>query len=226
MAAYRPSRVVVASCGRGSRVVTLGSDVGWLDDSGALVAWRDGTSIRFTHGAMLSSSMSWRDIDPSGQFFLVKPRWHDGRFDSSETKLRSVRNPALDLAVFESADPNARVFSSTDKVVVVGDSPTDRKLIAVREFVRSGNSLRPLRAAMHQKPGGERFFVVDVTPSLDEIAFLEARDFPTKSRLWTMAVSDERFELKGEMPAEAAYLGCSRSDLLGSGSAGSAERSE
>lgn len=214
-------KILVVTCDGSMKVMDSPGSIAWLNDANQVMVWATWTDNRgVTHYA---NGMSEKTPfspeggpDPSGKYFIKE------RLSSSAAPL----NESCYTSIYATERPNSllakadlcgvtKIFYKDSKVFLTGSRYGDDKWQGqeIRVFREMGNTLEQIDSVIvpSQKKSLMHFYAMDLAPWNDEVLYLDAYDFPTRSIWYSFNLRTQQLNKIGKEPifgGVAFYLQC------------------
>jgi len=215
-------KIIIVTCDGSVKVMDSPGNLAWLNDANQVivwVAWTDNKSVAYyADGTSEKTPFSpEHGPDPSGKYFIK------GRLGSSSTPL----NESCYTSIYATEKPNmpltkvdvcgiTKIFYKDNKVFLTGRRYRDNKWQGeeIRIFRETGNILEPLDRVTVPDPNEKSsmlFYAMDLSPWNDEVLYLDAHDFPSRSIWYSFNVKTRQLNKVSKEPffgGVAFYLQC------------------
>jgi hypothetical protein len=209
-------KILVATCDGSLVVVDSPGYRAWLDDANQAVAWFDEQSrVHYRNGMSEKRSFSpYGGPDPSGEYFIKA----DDSLPASQsccTTIYSTRRPDVPLVEADVCGAT-RIFYKNHRVYLTGSRflGRDRENQEVLIFQeKKENDLEQIERMVVPEPDKSvtHFYAEDLSPWGDEMLFIDAHDFPSRSVWYSFNLANRQLKKIGKMPwagGQAFYLQC------------------
>jgi hypothetical protein len=215
----REKKIIVVTCDGGTTVIDSPGYLAWLNDANKVIAWITWTNntsmVHYANGMSekLSFSPQGGVPDSSGKYF-IKENLNLSASQSCYTSIYSTERPDIPLAKVDICGVT-KIFYRDNKIFLTGSQYINGKWQEeeVRVFVERGNVLEQADKVIVPSPNKSKmhFYAMDLSPWDDEMLFIDAHDFPSRSIWYTFNLKTHQLKKVGKVPwfgGQAFYLQC------------------
>lgn len=218
-------KIIIVTISGLVKIVDSPGYLAWLNDANQVivwVTWNDNKS--FTHYADGTSEKRVfspnHGPDPSGKYFIKE--WPDLPVttlnESCYTGIYATEKPNILLAQVDVCGV-AKVFYKENKVFLTGRRFRDGKWQGeeIRVFKEKGKALEQLDRVIVPDPNKKSsmlFYAMDISPWNDEILYLDAHDFPSRSIWYSFNLKTLQISRVGKVPFFGGVAFYLQSDII------------
>jgi hypothetical protein len=211
-------KIIIVTCDGAITVMDSPGYLAWLNDVNQVVAWFDDKSnVHYANG--MSEKRPFSPVhgpDPSGKYF-IKERLGSSTTplnESCNTNIFAIERPDIPLAKVDICGVT-KIFYKNNKIFLTGSGYRDNKWQGeeIQVFKEKGNDLEQMdRVVVHSPTKSDMlFYAVDLNPWDDEMLYIDAHDFPSRSIWYSFNLETHKLNKVGKVPwfgGEAFYLQC------------------
>ena len=193
-------------CNGEIRKLVFPSSQVFFDEHGEAFAWYEKDILRFRHGIAASETWNVIRVDPQGRYFV----YGVGAHPDGLTRIYRTEDPSKPFGLTPILGYSAHVFSSRDKVIVVGrtrESTATRLIIyTVKHSGLEAHETIEVREPRAWFSG--TLNVEDASPDLSHLLFAYHRDPPTGTYLYMFDVSTRSMRKQGRQRSFNLFASC------------------
>jgi len=218
----KESKILVVACDGLVKVVDSPGYLAWLNDANQVIVWvkwtdNNGSVAHYANG--MSEKLPFspeHGPDPSGKYFIKKVPDLPALplKESCNTKIYATERPDIPLAKVDICGVT-KIFYKDNKIFLTGRQYRNGNLQEeeIRVFQEKRNTLEQIDRAIVHNPNKPDmlFYAVDLSPWDDEMLYIDANDFPSRSIWYSFNLTTQQLNKIGKVPwfgGRAFYLQC------------------
>ena len=222
-------KIIIVTCDGSVKVVDSPGNLAWLNDANQVivwVAWTDNKSVAYySDGTSEKTPFSpEHGPDPSGKYFIKDQssskvvslnKSYYTSLESCYTSIYATERPNMPLAKVDVCGVT-KIFYKDNKVFLTGRRYRDNKWQGeeILVFRETGNTLEQIDNVIVPDPNKKSsmlFYAMDLSSWNDEVLYLDAHDFPSRSIWYSFNLQTHQLNKVGKVPwfgGQAFYLQC------------------
>jgi len=179
----------------------------YFDSGGRPFAWYEGQTLRFSESSVGHEVGNAIAVDPEGRYLVTT----DGPSPGKETRVYATGQLASPLGSTPLAGNHTRVFSSAERLILVGDAPAPGKGAIAIVYDVSNRALVERERVDVPMPDtwfGGWLVAEDATPDTGEILFGFWRDPPLSHQLYVFDLAMRKIQHVSKLRGYHAYVAC------------------
>ncbi len=211
-------KIIVVTCDGSITVIDSPGYLAWLNDANRVVAWFDDKSfVHYANGTSEKRPFSpYGGPDPSGKYFIKEPPDLPvlPLSESCHTTVFAIEKPNVPLIKVNICGAT-KIFYKDGTVFLSGRRYHNGNLQEeeIYIFQEKENVLEQIDKIIIPNPSKSPllFYVDDLSPWDDEVLYMDAHDFPSRSIWYSFNLKTRKLNRVGKVPwfgGRAFYLQC------------------